>query len=138
LAATGGHKLAGWGWVAQTAPEVIRRCILEFGAVKFAVELAVEQQSQGADWVYERGQQCGSWGGHAIAGDSYDAAGFGIVTWGELGTMDNEFQSTCGDGAWVPLTHDAIGKGGVGPGGMDFAQMAADLAALSQGQPEQS
>ena len=62
LATSGGHKLAGWGWVAQTSPAVIRRCIYEFGAVKFAVELATEQQSQGADWTYEPGEQCGSLG----------------------------------------------------------------------------
>jgi hypothetical protein len=132
-----GHDLEGWGWLGQGSPN-LRRIVAEFGCAMLCVALATQQQSQGTDWVYEAGEQCGSWGGHAIDCDCYDENGFGFITWGEEGTCDNAFNSHCGEGLWVPLTTAALGPGGVGPMGTDFAQLKSDLAALSQGQPEQA
>lgn len=132
-----GHKIAGWGWVPQTSPN-LRRMIAEFGAAMLCVALCVEQQSQGSDWTAVPGEQCGSWGGHAIDADCYDENGLGIVTWGEFGTADNAFVGSCGEGLWVPLSSASLNAHEIGPMGVDFAQMRADLAALSQGQPERS
>jgi hypothetical protein len=129
------HKLIGWGFVPPTSPNA-RRCIAEFGGALLAVELSTQQQSQGTDWTYVPGQQCGSWGGHGIACDTYDENGFDIITWGEFGSADDAFVSSCGDGFWVPLTEAQIGPGGVGPFGFDFAQMQSDLATLTQGETD--
>ncbi len=129
-----GHELAGWGWVPQTSPN-LRRMVAEFGCGMLCVALSTEQQNQGVDWTYVQGEQCGSWGGHAIDCDCYDEHGLGIISWGEEGTADNPFVANCGEGLWVPLTTAAIGPGGVGPFGLDFDQMKSDLAAFSQGQP---
>lgn len=127
-----GHTLVGFGVLSNGSPNT-RRYIYEMGAVMFAVALATQQQSQGVDWVYEPGEQCGSWGGHAIASDEFDENGYGIESWGEEGTMDNEFEGTCGELVIVPLSHAAIGAGGVGPGGSNFAQMLADLGLIPGG-----
>jgi hypothetical protein len=124
-----GHDLAGFGVLQPGSPN-IKRAIFEFGSVMFAVALPVEAQSQGVHWRWHGGQP-GSWGGHAIAGDSYTPDLLGFISWGEEGDMDNAFWTNCGEQVLVPLSHDQIGKGGTGPGGFNFAQMAADLPGLS-------
>ena len=127
------HRLLGWGFAPNTSPN-LRRLIYEFGGGVWAVQLGIEQQSQGVDWVWVPGETPGSWGGHAIDGDSYDENGFGIVSWGEIGTQDNAFVLNAAVGLYVPLTQDALTKADAGPGGVQLAQMRADLAKYTQGE----
>lgn len=123
------HLIAGYGVLNGDSPN-IRRAIYEFGAVMFAVALPVEAQSQGVHWRWTGGTP-GSWGGHAVAGDSYTPDLLGFISWGEEGDMDNPWAQNCMEQCLVPLSHDAIGKGGVGPGGFNFTKMAADLPTLT-------
>ena len=127
-----GHKIVAWGYVPAGSPNT-RRLIYELGAGVMTLALGTQQQSQGVDFVYTPGETCGSWGGHAIDGDSYDEHGFGVINWSEEGTVDNPFEATCGQGWFFPLTTAALNSADVGPGGVQFSQMRSDLAALSQG-----
>jgi hypothetical protein len=127
-----GHTLLGWGFAPNTSSN-LRRLIYEFGAGVWAVNLATEQQSQGTDWTWVPGSTPDSWGGHAIDGDCYDEAGFGIITWGEEGTMDDPFVRNSATGLFVPLTTQALNSAEIGPGGVAFAQMKSDLAKYAQG-----
>lgn len=124
-----GHNIVGYGVLQPGSPN-IRRAIFEFGAVMFAIALPVEAQQQGVKWRWQPGSQPGSWGGHAIAGDSYTPDLLGFISWAQEGAMDNPFWTNCGEQVLVPLSHDQIGKGGKGPGGFLFSQMAADLPTL--------
>ncbi len=124
-----GHRLAGFGVLDVASPN-IRRAVFEFGAVMYAIALPVQAQQQGVQWRWKPGMQPGSWGGHAIAGDSYTLHDLGFISWGEMGSMDDAFWANCGEQVLVPLSHDQLNSAGVGPGGFDFATMQKDLKGL--------
>jgi hypothetical protein len=129
-----GHDLIGFGVLDANSPNV-RRAIWEFGAVMFAVLLPITAEGQGVTWVYE-GRDTGngapgSWGGHAICGDSFDADRLGFISWGQKGTLTNGWWTVYAEQILVPLSHDQLNSAEVGPGGFQFAQMQTDLPALS-------
>ena len=121
-----GHKLAGFGQLPATSPN-IRRAIWEFGTVIYAVALPTGAQSQGVNWRGNNLGAAGSWGGHGIAGNSFTSDLLGFVSWGEEGDMDNPFATAYLEQVFVPLSTDALSSAEVGPGGFKFAQMKADL-----------
>jgi hypothetical protein len=128
-----GHKLAGFGTLQPDSAN-IKRAVWEFGAVMYAIALPVTAQSQGVNWRYlgSGGDGSpGSWGGHAIAGDSYTDGLLGFISWGQEGDMDDAFWSNYGEMALVPLSVDQLNSAKVGPGGFDFARMQADLGQLT-------
>jgi hypothetical protein len=130
-----GHQILGWGYLPPGS-QYSKRFVAEFGAGILTLQLATQQQSQGVDFVYVPGQQCGSWGGHAIDADSFDEKGFGVVNWAELGTVDNAMEARCGSGLFIPLTTAALNQGDVGPCGTALADMKSDLARYSQGETD--
>ena len=126
-----GHKLAGFGQLPASSPN-IRRAIWEFGGVILAIALPDNWQS----FVNSEGVAnfTGSVTpdqneGHGIVANGFTPDLFNIVTWGAEGTLDNAFAASVLEQVFVPLAVDALNSADVGPGGFNFAQMKADLPA---------
>ena len=124
-----GHKLAGWGALPPTSPN-IRRAVWEFGAVLFCVALPDNWQSQvdASGVAHWRGTQTPDQNeGHGICVNGFTPDLFRLVSWGQEGDADDPWAASCLEQVYVPLSTDALNSADVGPAGFAFAQMRADL-----------
>ncbi|MBV9413643.1 MAG: hypothetical protein JO363_01580, partial [Solirubrobacterales bacterium] len=73
----------------------------------------------------------GSWGGHGIPYREYDAESFKCVTWGAELLLTVPFHQTYAQQAHVVVTNEMLDKRGVGPSGVVWDDLIADIKALS-------
>ena len=124
-----GHKLAGFGQLPATSPN-IRRAIWEFGGVILAIALPDNWQtfvSPGGVANFTGTVTPNQQNGHGIVANGFTPDGLQIVTWGKEGSMDDAFASSVLEQVFVPLSMDALNSADVGPAGFQFAQMRSDL-----------
>lgn len=132
----GSHKILAFMQVNPQNLQHLQTAIEYFGGLYIALELPLSAQNQPIWDVTGWGQQGqgtpGSWGGHAVWMPDYDAAGFGVITWGELQRMTNAFQQMYNDEAYAVVTTDFLNKSTQAtPDGINVALLQQDLAQIA-------
>ena len=134
-AGVGGHKILAFVQVNPQNLLHVQTAIEYFGGLYVALELPQSAQNQGVwdvplDGLSGSGAP-GSWGGHAVWVPDYDAAGFGVITWGELQRMTSAFQTAYNDEAYAVVTPDFINRSTQAtPDGINLALLQQDLAQI--------
>ncbi len=107
----------------------VQQAIYLFGGVYVGFQV---QQDCLADFEARRAWTPGPLtdSGHAVFVAGYTAAGVTVLTWGDTQPATWAWWDACVDEAYVPLPPEA--KKLVFAPGFDFAQLKADLAALSR------
>jgi hypothetical protein len=117
--------------------ECVKQAVALFGGAYIGLALPLSAQQQTvwdvpSLWSRLRSQDTpGSWGGHAVPVLAYDSEGLTCITWGEKKRMTWEFLAQYCDEAYAPLSRDWLNAQGTDPSGLDFAQLSADLAAIT-------
>lgn len=128
-----GRKIVAYGKLDDTSDASIMAAIDLFGAVIFAVDLQVAQQSQtdAGTWDYHKSAE---WGGHAICAARYDKATglIGVRTWGMNVDTTPAFRQHQLMEVWVPIWPELLDSAGFAAG-VDTEQLAADFASLTDG-----
>jgi hypothetical protein len=106
-----------------------------FGGSYIGLALPVSAQQQ-AVWSVPPGGPTGtgapgSWGGHAVAIEAYDAHGLTCITWGQKKKMTWSFWDAYCDEAYALLSELWAGKKATAPSGFDLAALKADLKAVT-------
>ncbi len=86
--AIAGYKIANLTRPDPKGEDGIRQCILNNGGVFLCVELAVEQQNQ---LVWTASGTPGSWGGHAVWCDGFEAELTFATSWGQVKPIDRSY-----------------------------------------------
>jgi hypothetical protein len=76
----------------------------------------------------------GSWGGHGIPYREYDPETFACITWGAELLLSVPFHTDYAQEAHVVITQEMLSKQGIGPSGVDWDELIADIKALPQQQ----
>ncbi|AFM40840.1 hypothetical protein Desaci_1863 [Desulfosporosinus acidiphilus SJ4] len=103
-----------------------------FSAVGIGINFpdsAMEQFNNGQPWSVVQGSQIE--GGHYVPVVGYDGSYIYCVTWGRVQKMTVDFLKTYCEEAWAILSQEFLNGKGVSPEGFDFAQLQADLAAIT-------
>ena len=129
------HKIAATVAVDPSSLTECRIAIDEFVALQIAIALPISAQGQ-TEWrVVGNGRTGdsapGSWGGHGIPYREYDAETFKCVTWGAELLLTVPFHQTYAQQAHVVVTTEMLDKRGVGPSGVVWDDLIADIKALS-------
>lgn len=133
-----GHKIDAYAAFDWTNGETTRQAITLFGGAYIGLALPLSAQQQDvwdipSRWSRLRGQSApGSWGGHAVPVLAYDSSGLTCITWSAKKRMTWDFFAQYCDEAYTPLSHDWFNVQGTDPSGLDFAQLSADLEAISR------
>ena len=134
-----GHKLTAFASVQPKNTQEIKQAINLFGGVYIGVSLPLTAQAQvGKYWAYvpnDPDNESGSWGGHCIFVIGYDAGGLTAITWGSLQRLTWNFWRRYVDESYALMSPDFLDMAGLAPNGFDLAQLEADLAAISCGEP---
>jgi len=106
-----------------------------FGGSYIGLALPVSAQQQ-AVWSVPPGGPTGtgapgSWGGHAVVIEAYDAHGLTCITWGQKKKMTWSFWDAYCDEAYALLSELWAGKKATAPSGFDLAALKADLKAVT-------
>lgn len=129
----GGRKIIAYAKLADMSDASIMAAIDLFGAVIFAVDLQVAQQSQtnAGTWDYSKS---GEWGGHAIVAARYDSATglIGVRTWGANVDTTPAFRKHQLQEVWVPIWPELVASAGF-EAAVDRAALAADFKQLTGG-----
>ena len=101
-----------------------------FGGAYIGLALPVSAQRQHV-WSVPPGGATGqgapgSWGGHAVVIEAYDAHGLTCITWGQKKRMTWSFWDTYCDEAYATLSELWAGKTAA-PSGFDLAALKSDL-----------
>jgi hypothetical protein len=115
-----------------------RIAIDEFVALQIGIALPITAQGQ-KEWTVvgdgRTGHSApGSWGGHGIPYREYDAETFKCVTWGAELLLTVPFHEAYAQEAHVVVTREMLDNTGVGPSGVAWDELIADVKALSQQQ----
>ena len=73
----------------------------------------------------------GSWGGHAVAVEAYDAHGLTCITWGAKKRLTWSFWDAYCDEAYAILSQLWAPQKKIAPSGFDFAALAGDLKGVT-------
>ena len=115
-----------------------RIAIDEFVDLQIAIALPVSAQGQHEWTVVGDGRTGdsapGSWGGHGIPYREYDAETFKCITWGAELLMTVPFHQDYAQEAHVVVTEEMLSKQGIGPSGVNWDELVADIKALPQPQ----
>ena len=111
-----------------------RIAIDEFVALQIGIALPVTAQGQ-QEWTVigdgKTGNSApGSWGGHGIPYREYDAETFKCVTWGAELLLTVPFHQDYAQEAHVIVTQEMLNKQGIGPSGVAWDELVADIKAL--------
>jgi hypothetical protein len=126
------HTIVGTVAVDPTNLTEVKVAIDEFGALQLAVALPVTAQGQ-SEWkivgdpVTDPDAAPGSWGGHGIPAREYDPETLSVVTWAKEILVTNEFFRTYMVEAHVVVTQEMLGRSGVGPSGLKWDDLVADI-----------
>lgn len=112
-----------------------RIAIDEFVDLQIGIALPLNAQGQ-TEWrVIGNGQTGdsapGSWGGHGIPFREYDADTFKCVTWGAELLLTVPFHQAYSQEAHVVVTKEMLTKTGVGPSGVAWDELIADINVLT-------
>jgi len=115
-----------------------RIAIDEFVDLQVGIALPVTAQGQ-KEWTVvgngKTGKSApGSWGGHGIPYREYDAETFKCVTWGAELLLTVPFHSDYAQEAHVVVTEEMLTKQGIGPSGVNWDELIADIKALPRRQ----
>lgn len=126
-----GHRILAYAALEPANQTHVRAAVATFGGCYIGVALPASAQGQAAWDVVPDAEggagTPGSWGGHAVCVVGYDAAGLTVVTWGQLLKMTWAFWEKYCDEAYAIITQDFLEANGDTPGGLDLAQLQADL-----------
>jgi len=137
----GGAARTTVAWVA-VSPGNLNECriaIDEFGELHIGIALPVTAQGQ-KEWAVvgnpstDPDSKPGSWGGHGVPYREYDAETFKCVTWGVEMLVSVPFHTNYARKAHVVVTHELLSKEGIGPGGVNWDELIADIKALPRQQ----
>jgi hypothetical protein len=127
----GPHTIAGTIAVDPTNLNECRIAIDEFVDLQLGIALPISAQGQSEWTVVGDGQSGnsapGSWGGHGIPAREYDSESFKIVTWGQELLMTVPFWTDYVQEAHVVVSQEMLSKTGVGPSGVNWDQLNADI-----------
>ena len=112
-----------------------RIAIDEFVALQIGIALPITAQGQ-TEWAVvgdgRTGHSApGSWGGHGIPFREYDAETFKCVTWGAELLLTVPFHQAYSQEAHVVVTREMLDKTGVGPSGVAWDALIADIKVLT-------
>jgi hypothetical protein len=129
------HTIAGTVSVNPANLSECRIAIDEFDDLQLGAALPLSAQGQ-SEWTVVGDPQSdpnskpGSWGGHGIPAREYDPETFAVVSWGAELLETTAFQLAYVQEAHVVVTQEMLTRTGVGPSGVDWDQLLADLRAL--------
>ena len=111
-----------------------RIAIDEFIDLQIGIALPISAQGQ-TEWTVvgdgKTGNSApGSWGGHGIPYREYDAETFKCVTWGAELLLTVPFHQDYAQEAHVVVTKEMLSRSGVGPSGVAWDELIADIKAL--------
>ena len=111
-----------------------RIAIDEFVDLQIGIALPTTAQGQ-TEWTVvgdgKTGHSApGSWGGHGIPYREYDAETFKCVTWGAELLLTVPFHQDYAQEAHVIVTKEMLSNTGVGPSGVAWDELIADIKAL--------
>jgi hypothetical protein len=111
-----------------------RIAIDEFVDLQIGIALPISAQGQ-TEWTVvgdgKTGNSApGSWGGHGIPYREYDAETFKCVTWGAELLLTVPFHEDYAQEAHVVVTQEMLNKQGIGPSGVAWGELIADIKAL--------
>jgi hypothetical protein len=127
------HKIAATVAVDPTNLNECRIAIDEFIVLQVAVALPLSVQGESQwDLVIGAGTESalGSWGGHRILYREYDPEMFKCVTWGAELVVTVPFHLEYVQNAHVVVTQEMLGKHGIGPSGVAWDELIADIKGL--------
>jgi len=111
-----------------------RIAIDEFVDLQIGIALPLTAQGQTEWTVVGNGRTGnsapGSWGGHGIPYREYDADTFKCVTWGQELLLTVPFHQDYAQEAHVVVTREMLNKQGIGPSGVAWDDLIADIKAL--------
>jgi hypothetical protein len=115
-----------------------RIAIDEFVDLQIGIALPVTAQGK-TEWTVvgdgRTGNSApGSWGGHGIPYREYDADTFKCVTWGAELLLTVPFHRAYAQEAHVVVTKEMLSKQGIGPSGVAWDELVADIKALPRPQ----
>ena len=113
----------------------VQLAIWLFGGAYIGIELPIRAQTQDVWDVPESlgpDDEPGSWGGHAVFVVGYDATGVTLITWGAPKKATWAWISKYCDEAYALISEDWLETIGISPSGFDLAQLAADLALVTE------
>jgi hypothetical protein len=112
-----------------------RIAIDEFAELQVAVALPLTARRQ-KDWAVvgdpgtDSDSKPGSWGGHEVSYREYDAETFMCVTWGDWLLITVPFHRDYAREAHVVVTRRMLVRQGIGPSGVDWDELIADVKAM--------
>ncbi len=132
------HKIVATVAVDPSNLNECRIAIDEFVDLQIGVALPLTAQGQ-TEWTVvgngKTGKSApGSWGGHGIPYREYDAETFKCVTWGAELLLTAPFHRAYVQEAHVVVTQEMLDKSGVGPSGVAWDELIADIKALPKQQ----
>ncbi len=134
----GSHTIVATVAVDPSNLNECRIAIDEFIDLQIGIALPISAQGE-TEWTVvgdgKTGHSApGSWGGHGIPYREYDAATFKCVTWGAELLLTVPFHQDYAQEAHVVVTQEMLNKQGVGPSGVAWDELIADIKALPRQQ----
>jgi len=141
-AGIGGHKIHAYAAIDPDAHAQHKRAIWAFGGSYLGLDLPLACQdllAAGKPWDLPANGKLtgkwapGSWGGHAVAAESYDPNWLTIPTWAQTIQMSWRFLDAYCSEAWAVFSAaDWIrATNGLAPNGFDHARLDASIAAVA-------
>jgi len=129
------HKIVATVAVDPSNLDECRIAIDEFVALQIGIALPKTAQGQ-QEWTVvgdgKTGDSApGSWGGHGIPYREYDAESFKCVTWGAELLLAVPFHQDYAQEAHVVVTQEMLNKQGIGPSGVAWDELVADIKTLT-------
>jgi hypothetical protein len=132
----GGHKITAYVEADRTNIVELELATHLFGGLYVGLALPLEADRQKVwdvtDAEFEGTATPGSWGGHAVHLDQYDAYGPVIRTWGKRQRMTWQWLLSYADEVYCCISTDWIGKSGLAPNGFDLVQLERDIKTVEQ------
>lgn len=129
------HKILATVAVDPSDLNECRIAIDEFVDLQIGIALPITAQGQ-QEWTVvgdgKSGNSApGSWGGHGIPYREYDAETFKCVTWGAELLLTVPFHQDYAQEAHVIVTQEMLNKQGIGPSGVAWDELIADIKTLT-------
>jgi hypothetical protein len=133
------HTIAATVAVDPTNLNECRIAIDEFVDLQIGMALPATAQGESEWTVVGDGRTAnsapGSWGGHGIPYREYDPQAFTCVTWGAELLLTVPFHLDYAQEAHVVVTQEMLSKHGIGPSGVAWDELIADIKALPPRRP---
>jgi hypothetical protein len=130
----GKHKISAYAALEPKNHIHVRAAVDLFGGAYIGLALPVSAQTQRVWSVPPSGASGtgapGSWGGHAVVIEAYNAHSLTCITWGQKKTMTWGFWDTYCDEAYALLSPDWVNAKKPSPENFDLAALEADLKSI--------